>query len=77
MHLIEDMSQIQISTIHKFAISLLQRDCMRLGLGYDSNVSSETYNRKELYHYHLNRYLSAKSEENPDFAQQLNLPTYR
>ena len=77
MHLIEDMSQIQISTIHKFAISLLQRDCMRLGLGYDSNVSSETYNRKELYHYHLNRYLSAKSEENPDFAQQLTLPTYR
>lgn len=42
MHLIEDMSQIQISTIHKFAISLLQRDCMRLGLGYDSNVSRET-----------------------------------
>ena len=77
MHLIEDMSQIQISTIHKFAISLLQRDCMRLGLGYDSNVSRETYNRKELYHYHLNRYLSAKSEENPDFAQQLALPTYR
>ena len=24
MHLIEDMSQIQISTIHKFAISLLK-----------------------------------------------------
>ena len=77
MHLIEDMSQIQISTIHKFAVSLLQRDCMRMGLGYDSQVSSETYNRKELYHYYLNQFLSAKSEENPYFAQQLTLPTYR
>lgn len=40
MHLIEDMSQIQISTIHKFAISLLHKECMRMGLGYDSQVSS-------------------------------------
>ena len=77
MHLIEDMSQIQISTIHKFAISLLQRDCMRMGLAYDSQVSSETYNRKELYHNYLNLFLSEKSEENPDFAQQMTLPTYR
>ena len=46
------MSQIQISTIHKFAISLLQRDCMRMGLAYDSQVSSETYNRKELLRNH-------------------------
>lgn len=77
MHLIEDMSQIQISTIHKFAISLLQRNCMRMGLGYDSQVSSEIYNRRELYHYYLNQFLSAKSEGNPNFAQQLILPTYR
>lgn len=77
MHLIEDMSQIQISTIHKFAISLLQRDCMRMGLGYDSQISSETYNRKELYHHYLNEFLSAKSEEKPDFARQLSMPTYR
>lgn len=47
MHLIEDMSQIQISTIHKFAISLLHKECMRMGLGYDSQVSSETYDRKK------------------------------
>mgnify|MGYP000597463679 CR=1 FL=1 len=31
MHLIEDMSQIQIATIHKFAISLLRKECMRIG----------------------------------------------
>ncbi len=77
MHLIEDMSQIQISTIHKFAISLLQKDCMRMGLGYDSQISSENYNRKQLYHFYLNEYLNKKENENPDFSHQLILPTYK
>lgn len=77
MHLIEDMSQVQISTIHKFAISLLKKDCMRLGLGYDCQISSETFNRRQLYHSYLNEYLASKSEENPDFVRQLSVPTYR
>ena len=76
MHLIEDMNQIHISTIHKFAISLLQKDCMRLGIGYDSQISSETYNRRQLYHKYLNDYLIEKEEENPNFVQQLIMPTY-
>ncbi len=57
MHLIEEMSQIQISTIHSFAISLLQKDCLRLGLGYDSQITSETYNRSQMYHQYINEYL--------------------
>lgn len=77
MHLIEDMSQVQISTIHKFAISLLQKDCMRMGLGYDSQISNETYNRKQLYHLYLNEYLELKSEEDPDFVRQLIISTYK
>jgi len=77
MHLIEDMSQIQISTIHKFAISLLKKDCMRLGLGYDCQISSEIYNRRQLYHSYLNTYLSEKTDENPDFVHQLTFPSYQ
>lgn len=77
MHLIEDMSQVQISTIHKFAISLLKKDCMRLGIGYDCQISSETFNRKKLYHFYLNEYLTLKNEENPDFVRQLSVPTYK
>lgn len=77
MHLIEDMSQIQISTIHKFAITLLKKDCMRLGLGYDCQISSETYNRKQLYHSYLNAYLVKKTDENPDFVHQLTVPSYQ
>ncbi len=77
MRLIEEMSQIQISTIHKFAISLLQKDCMRMGLGYDSQITSETYNRKQLYHQYLNEYLLEKDAENPDFVRQLTMPIYK
>ena len=77
MHLIEEMNQIQISTIHKFAISLLQKDCMRMGLGYDSQITSETYNRQQLYHQYLNEYLLEKVEENPDFVRQLTMPIYK
>lgn len=77
MRLIEEMSQIQISTIHKFAISLLQKDCMRMGLGYDSQITSETYNRQQLYHQYLNEYLLEKDDENPDFVHQLVMPIYK
>lgn len=76
MHLIEDMSQIHISTIHKFAISLLHKECMRMGLGYDSQITSETYDRRKLYHAYLNSYLSKKTEENPDFVHQLTVQSY-
>lgn len=77
MHLIEDLSQIQISTIHKFAISMLQKDCMRLGIGYDAQVSSETYNRRKLYHAFLNEFLKSKLEMDEDFKRQLSMPTYK
>lgn len=77
MHLIEEMNQIHISTIHKFAIFLLQKDCMRMGLGYDSQITSETYNRQQLYHQYLNEYLLEKDDENPDFVHQLTMPIYK
>lgn len=77
MHLIEEMNQIQISTIHSFVISLLQKDCLRLGLGYDSQITNETYSRRQLYHQYLNEYLTEKNEENPEFAHQLIMPTYQ
>lgn len=77
LHLIEDMGQIQISTIHKFAISLLQKACLRLGLGYDCQISSETYNRQQLYHSYLNEFLQNKTDENSDFVFQLSVPSYQ
>lgn len=75
MHLIEDMSQIQISTLHKFAISLLRKECMRMGIGFDSKISSETFERRNIYHSKLDIYLSEKTEENPNFVHQLTIPS--
>lgn len=77
LHLIEDLCQIQISTIHKFAISMLQKDCMRLGIGYDAQVSSETHDRRKLYHTYLNEFLKSKSDDDEDFKRQLSMPTYK
>lgn len=65
MHLIEDMSQIQIATIHKFAISLLRKECMRMGIGFDSQISSETFERRNIYHSKLDIYLSEKQRKIP------------
>ena len=56
---------------------MLQKDCLRMGLGYDSQITSETYNRKQLYHYYLNVYLDEKNESNPNFVHQLTMPTYK
>ena len=50
---------------------------MRMGLGYDSQVTSETYNRQQLYHQYLNEYLLEKDDENPDFVHQLVMPIYK
>ena len=49
----------------------------RLGFGYDSQITSETYNRRQMYHQHINEYLIEKNEENPDFIHQLNMPIYQ
>lgn len=77
MHLIEDLSQIQISTIHKFAISMLRENCMRLGIGYDALISNESYKRKKLYHAYLNDFLKNKSEDDENFKRQLTMPAYK
>lgn len=77
MHMIEAMNQLQVSTIHKFAIQLLQQNCMYMGMGYDSQITNETYQRGMLYHHYLDEFIRAKNEANPDFSQQLPIPAYQ
>lgn len=74
---IDDLSQIQISTIHKFSMEILRKACIHLGLGNEFEISSETYNRKQFYHARLNDYLEKKVEENPSFTSQQLLPAYQ
>ena len=64
---IEDTTQMQVSTIHKFAISLLRKTCFHFGLGKDFQVRSETYERGQIYKQYLNEYLARKTAVEPDF----------
>ena len=79
MHLIEDMSQIQIATIHKFAISLLRKECMRMGIGFDSQISSENISSERKYFITQKfRYILEwkKQRKIPIFVHQLTIPSY-
>lgn len=73
---IEDTSQMQVSTIHKFAITILRKTCFYLGLGKDFRVRSETYERTRIYREVLNDYLSRKIASDPTFQTRLPVPTY-
>lgn len=47
-----------------------------MGIGFDSQISSETFERRNIYHSKLDIYLSEKTEENPNFVHQLTIPSY-
>ena len=74
---IEDTSQIQISTIHKFAIGILRNACMHQGIGYSFDITSEIYNRRRLYNEYLNRFIEKECENNSEFIYQLGIPVYK
>ena len=76
MKLIEEIEQMQISTIHKFAIMLLRNDCIKFGLGYNFNVTNEVFYRRELYKYYINEFIIKKVEDDSNFTFQLNTMTY-
>ena len=73
---IEDMNQFQVSTIHKFAVTLLRRFCMNLGLGDEFDITSESYERKRIYRKNLNQYIIERRETDRYFANQINIPIY-
>lgn len=73
---IEDTTQMQVSTIHKFAISLLRKTCFHLGLGRDFQVRSETFERRQLYKQYLDEYLARKTMADSDFHNRISIPVY-
>lgn len=74
---IEDISKLQISTIHKFSIGILRNACLHQGIGFDFDITSEIYNRRKIYSDYLNNYLDQKNIENPDFIYQIGMPVYK
>lgn len=76
MHYIEDMNRIQISTFHGIGKKICQNECLRMGLGEDCQVSSETYRRSQLYDIYMNVYINKKLKADPDFVRKLDLPIH-
>lgn len=77
LHQIEAVDLMQISTIHKFAKSMLQSTAMEYGLGAEFAISSSEYAREQVYEKYLNRFLLNKQKEEPNFAQQLRMPVHK
>ena len=76
LHYIEDLSETQISTIHKFAISLLRKTCFYLGLGKEFDIRSEVFERRQIYSRLVNEYLENKITLDSTFQKKLRVPTY-
>ncbi len=77
LQFIEDINQMQISTIHKFAKSIIQSASFELGLGSEFTISSSDYVRESFYEKYLNKYVLKKLNENPNFNKELPLPIHR
>lgn len=69
--IIIDLTEAQISTIHKFAISILHDECTGFGLSNDSEVASGIFDRRNFYRFYLNEYYRKNMEDNPDFQKQI------
>ena len=76
LHYIEEITETQISTIHKFAISLLRKTCFYLGLGKDFDVRSEVFEHRQIYNRLVNEYLENKILADNSFQKKLRVPTY-
>lgn len=77
LHQLEAVDLMQISTIHKFAKSILQSAAMSYGLGCDFAIASGEYAKEQIYGKYLNAFLVRKQEEDHNFAQQLQMPVHR
>lgn len=73
---VEDIDRAYISTIHKFAISILRGESLYTGLGTNFRISSNEYERGKAYDLFLNEYLEKKEEEDSNFSNELPIPVY-
>lgn len=77
LHYIEAVDLMQISTIHKFAKTVLQSTAMEYGLGTEFSISASEYAKEQVYERYLNNFIVKKQQEEPNFAQQLRMPVHK
>lgn len=77
LHDIEAVDLMQISTIHKFAKSIIQASSVEYGLGHDFSITSGSYTKELVYEKYLDKYLLEKKENNPNISRDLRMPVHR
>lgn len=77
LHQLEAVDLMQISTIHKFAKTILQSVALSYGLGFDFSISSGDFAKEQIYGKYLNAFLVNKQKSDSNFAQQLQMPIHR
>lgn len=77
LHQIEAVDLMQISTIHKFAKSIIQTSAMEYGLGAEFSITSGEYAKEQVYEKYLNKFIVKKQAKEPNFAQQLRMPVHK
>ena len=74
LHDIESVDIMQISTIHKFAKSIIQASSVEFGLGHDFSITSSVYAKEQIYEKYLDSYLVRKLDEDQNFYRKLRMP---
>lgn len=77
LKLIEDVNQMQISTIHKFAREIIKSASLLIGLGNEFRITTNYYLKEQIYEKYLNAYIIKKQQDNPNFIKNLRIPIYR
>jgi len=73
---VEDVDRANISTIHKFTLTILREQPLYTGLGTNFKISSDEHVRGQIYDMYLNNYLEEMQEDNSNFENEIPVAVY-
>ena len=76
LHLVTKIDQMQISTIHSYAKTLVNALGIEFGYGCDVSVTSSEFARQTYVSKLVNDYIVEKSKRTINFAEKLGMPMY-
>lgn len=76
LSMIAQVNQMQISTIHSYALNLIRRFCVFSGFSSEVSVESGQYHRRNHLEETLEKIVQSKISQNPQYLQKLGLPLF-
>lgn len=73
----DQVERMQISTIHKFAINILQKQALSVGLSSAFTLSQNSLVRKQFYLQAFNAYLQKENSVDSTFIDSFPVPLYK